>query len=373
MGYNHVWAEISLEKIAKNIKNLKKISRSPNFMAVVKADGYGHGSVAVSKVALENGANYLGVARINEAIKIREAGISSPILVLGYTDPEDTGKLLKYDLTQTVFSKEVAKSYSAVANKKQDTLKVHIKVDTGMGRLGIVVDDTVNCFGEVKSIYSLEGLVTEGIYTHFASSDSFDKTSAMNQLDLFNKLLEKMAEEGIDIPIRHTANSAGIMEIEKSHYDMVRAGISMYGLYPSDEVQKNIKLEPAMELKCRVAQVKEVPENFCVSYGSTYKTKSKTTLVTLPIGYADGFNRHFSSNGKMIIGGKKVPIAGRVCMDQTVLDVGNINVSVGDEVVVFGEQNGCSITIDDIARSMNTINYEVVTTIMERVPRIYVG
>ncbi len=372
MSYNHVWAEISLEKIANNIKNLKSISRSSNFMAVVKADGYGHGSVSVSKVALENGADYLGVARINEAIKLRDAGITAPILVLGYTDPIDTAKLIDYDLIQTVFSKDVARSYGDVAIEKRSELKIHIKVDTGMGRLGIVVDDTMDCIDEVKSIFSMGGLVTEGIYTHFASSDSFDKTSAMDQLIYFNRLLKKMDEEEINIPIIHTANSAAIMEIEESHFDMVRAGISMYGLYPSDEVEKRIELEPAMELKCKVAQVKTVPENFSVSYGSTYKTKSKTTLVTLPIGYADGFNRHFSSNGEMILNGKKVPIVGRVCMDQTVLNAGDIDVSVGDEVVIFGKQKDSTISIDDIAKSLNTINYEVVTTIMERVPRVYV-
>ncbi|MCP3927102.1 MAG: alanine racemase [Desulfobacterales bacterium] len=373
MSYNHIWAEINLKKIANNIKNLRAlVAPETSFMAVVKANGYGHGSVEVSKVALENGADSLGVARINEAIKIRKAGIDCPLLVLGFTDPSDTDKLLEYDLSQTVYSEEIAKKYSEIALETAKKLKVHIKVDTGMGRLGIVVSQDLDFMDKIRSIVSETGLETEGIYTHFASSDSFDKTSASKQLFLYNQLLKELESNDIYIPVKHAANSAAIMELKESHFDMVRCGISMYGLYPSDEVNKNTALEPAMELKCRVVQTKRVPKDFCVSYGSTYKTKSETTLVTIPVGYADGLNRIFSSKGFMLHRGKKVAIAGRVCMDQTVLDVGDMNITQGDEIVIFGEQLGNCISIDEIAKELDTINYEVVTTIMERVPRVYV-
>jgi alanine racemase len=352
-------------------------------MAVVKANAYGHGVIEVTRKALENGADSLGVARIQEGIELRKAGVKEAVLIFGYTSPALAHKLIEFDLTQTVWSYTTAQALSDVAVSSHKKIKVHLKVDTGMGRLGLLPDcrrppvPEQNLMGnavrEAKSISSLAGLELEGIYTHFATADSSDKTYATRQFEIFVDFLNELRRASINAPLCHAANSAAIIDMTETHLDMVRAGIAIYGLYPSDEVNKlRIVLKPAMTLKSKIVHLKKVPPGFKVSYGGTYQTTKPTTIASIPVGYADGFNRLLSSRGHMLVRGRRAPIVGRVCMDQTMLNVGHISdVKLEDEVVIFGKQKDESITVDEIAESLNTINYEIVSSLTARVPVIY--
>ena len=383
MQYPIVWAEVDLKAIAHNVRELRRItSPDARLMAVVKANAYGHGLVEVAGKALESGAQALGVARASEGIQLRKAGFDSSILVFSYTPPALAKELVEFDLTQTVYSYKTANALSAAVGSFDKTIRVHLKVDTGMGRLGVLPDcfrtlqssrDVDNAVHEVESIARLRNLEIDGIYTHFAIADSPDSSYTENQLEIFMNFIDQLKLAGLEFPVKHAANSAAVINMPKTHLDMVRAGISIYGLYPSDNVDKRrINLKAAMELKARIIHLKKVPTGFKVSYGITYETEKATTIATVPIGYADGFNRLLSSRGHMLVCGRKAPIIGRVCMDMTMLDVGNIpEVSLEDEVVIFGKQGDASITADEIASSINTINYEIVSTIADRVPRIY--
>jgi alanine racemase len=377
------WAEINLEAYAHNIRELRRISRPPaRLMAVVKANGYGHGALEVAREALQNGAQYLGVARINEAIPLREAGLEAPILIFGYSPPDLAPLLIDYELTQTVYSLSTASALSEQATRKGKKINVHLKVDSGMGRLGFLLEATKgtqddiaaqNPIREIEAITRLPGLSVEGIFTHFATADSADKSYADLQLDRFMDLLNRLQKEGLEPPLRHAANSGALIDMPNSHLDMVRPGIATYGLHPSDEVNKRmVDLKPVMTLKSKIIHLKRVPPGFNVSYGITFQTKNHTTIATVPVGYADGFNRLLSSRGHMLVHGQRVPIVGRVCMDLTMLDVGAVaGVALEDEVVVFGEQGNDAVTADEIASILDTINYEVVSTITGRVPRVY--
>jgi alanine racemase len=379
----HVWAEIDLSAIAHNVSALRRITQpQARLMAVVKANGYGHGAVEISRCALQNGASVLGVARIEEGIQIRKAGITAPILVFGYTLPHQAGALVQYDLTQSVHTIASAQQLAQAAAPLTDTIKIHLKVDTGMGRLGLLPHNNpsadpkkinADTLKETLAIAKLEGLELEGIFTHFASADSADKAYAEYQLDLFLNFLKRLQKAGLNPPLKHAANSGALIDMPRSHLDLVRPGISIYGLYPSDEVeQQRVSLKPAMALKTNIIQLKKVPAGFNVSYGMTHTTRQPTTIATVPIGYADGLNRLLSSRGQMLVGGQRVPIVGRVCMDLTMLDVGSVkNVQMGDEVVVFGQQGNETLSIDEMAAGLNTINYEIVTGISARVPRVY--
>ena len=384
MDFPFVWAEVDLEAIAHNVRELRRITDSgADLMAVVKANAYGHGVVEVTRKALENGADSLGVARIQEGIELRKAGVKESVLIFGYTPPASAHKLIEFDLTQTVWSYNTARAVSDVAVSSNKKIKVHLKVDTGMGRLGLLPDCRQppvanqnlmgNAIREVESISSLAGLELEGVYTHFASADSSDKTYAGKQFEIFIEFLNELRRTGMNPPLCHAANSAAIIDMPETHLDMVRAGIAIYGLYPSDEVNRHrIVLKPAMTLKSKIVHLKKVPPGFKVSYGSTYQTPKPTIIASIPVGYADGFNRLLSSRGHMLVRGRRAPIAGRVCMDQTMLDVGHIpDVNLEDEVVIFGKQKDESITVDEIAVSLNTINYEIVSALTARVPIIY--
>ncbi len=383
MDHPITWAEISLDAYAHNIKELRRVTRPPALlMAVVKANGYGHGAVEVAREALQNGAQYLGVARINEAIPLREAGLEAPILIFGYSPPDLAPMLIEYELTQSVYSLSTASALSEKAARQGKKIKVHLKVDSGMGRLGFLLeaingtpDDIAaqNPVRAIEAITRLPGLTVEGIFTHFATADSADKSYADLQLDRFKDLINRLQKEGLEPPVRHAANSGALIDMPDSHLDMVRPGIATYGLHPSDEVNKSmVDLKPVMTLKSRIIHLKRVAPGFNISYGITFQTKNHTTIATVPVGYADGFNRLLSSRGHMLVHGQKVPIVGRVCMDLTMLDVGGISgVALEDEVVVFGEQANEAITADEIATSIGTINYEVVSTITARVPRVY--
>ncbi len=384
MNYSKTWAEIDLNAISHNIQELKRIiAPEVMLMAVVKANAYGHGDVAVAQYVMEHGADCLGVARLNEAIKLREGNIEAPILIFGYTDPEEVKSIVEHDLTQTIWSYENAEALSRAVRKTGERIKVHLKVDTGMGRLGMMPTNLINSVSEasydgsiheVESILHLPGLDLDGIYTHFACADKTDKHYTEVQFDKFMMFLNQLKNAGIEIPLTHAANSAAIIDLPGMHLDMVRAGISIYGLFASESVKRDkIELKPAMTLKTKIIQLKEVPAGFSISYGSTYHTGKQTKIATVPVGYADGFNRLLSNLGYMLIRGHRAPVVGRVCMDLTMLDVGHIpGVSVADEVVIIGQQQGTTISADDVASSLNTINYEIVSTVTDRITRIYI-
>ena len=370
-----VWVEVDLKAIAHNIRELRRIiNPKARLMAVVKANAYGHGMIEVARQSLENGAEALGIANIEEGIQLRKAGIDAPVLIFGYTSPVHAKKLIDFDITQTVYSYETSRALSEALSAYGKKIKVHIKVDTGMGRLGLLRGIKDNSLSEVESISRLPMLELEGIYTHFATADESDRSYAGKQFEIFMGFLNQLRIAGLEIPVTHAANSAAIINMPETHLDMVRAGISIYGLYTSEEVDRSIiKLKPAMGLKAKIIHFKKVPAGFKISYGTTYETEKPTTIATVSIGYADGLNRLLSSKGRMLVcGGQSAPIVGRVCMDMTMLDVGEIpEVVMEQEVVVFGKQGNASISVDEIASTINTINYEVVSTIMERVPRIY--
>lgn len=379
------WAEVNLNAYAHNITELRRIAgKGTRLMAVVKADGYGHGAIEVARQALKSGAQNLGVARIGEAVQLREAGLQAPILIFGYTLPDLAQTLIRYDLTQTVYSFAAANSLSELAARHSKKIKVHIKVDSGMGRLGLMLNTQsagnpshrppLNPIKEVLSISRLPGLMVEGIFTHFATADSADKSYANRQLEGFLDFVNRLRRAGLTPPIKHAANSGALIDMPDSHLDMVRPGIATYGLYPSDEVNKShVNLKPVMTLKSQIIHLKKVPAGFNISYGITHQTKKPTTIATVAVGYADGFRRLLSNRGQMLVHGQKVPIVGRICMDLTMLDVGNVpGVAIEDEVVVFGQDGNETITADEVASSLNTINYEIVSTITGRVARVYV-
>jgi len=380
------WAEIDLGALAHNYRELRRVTRSSaTMMAVVKADGYGHGAPQVAGVALENGAEFLAVARLNEAIMLREAGISAPILLFGHSLPDYVGILDSQNIWAALNTLESAHCISAEAVRRKTTIKAHIKVDTGMGRLGLMTDEIAvqstsreqfdRAIKDIKAISALPGIKVEGIFTHFANADSRDKDHALIQLSRFKKILEDLKKHAFQVKYRHAANSAAIIELPESHLDMVRPGIAQYGLWPSEEVDKQrIDLKPVMSLKSRVIQVKEVGSGFAVSYGSTYVTPGPTRIATIPIGYADGYDRILSSSGHMLVRGVRAPIIGRVCMDLTMIDVGHVpDVRLEDEVVVLGSQGNETISADEIAKRIGTINYEIVSSLTSRVPKVYVG
>jgi alanine racemase len=378
--------EIDLQALAHNCRELRRLT-SPHarMMAVVKADAYGHGAIEVARTALLNGAEYLAVARPSEAVNLREAGIRAPILLFGYTSPGSVEYMVRNSVTSSINTVESAEALSREGERLGKKVRAHIKVDTGMGRLGIVCDgltlrgpgrDSRKAAAEtILRIARMPGLDIEGIFTHFASADSADKTHAQTQFALFMEILEDLRKQSLQVKFRHAANSAALIDMPETHLDMVRPGISLYGLWPSADVKKaNLELRPVMAIKSTVIQVKEVPEGFRISYGGTYETNSTTRIATVPIGYADAYSRLLSSRGSMLVHGRRAPVVGRVCMDLTLIDVGPIpQVSVGDEVVVLGCQGCEEITADEIASLTGTINYEVVSTVTARVARTFLN
>jgi len=339
-------------------------------MAVVKADGYGHGAYQVAEVALREGAFMLGVASLEEGAYLRHKGIRAPILILGYTDSQQNLSLIKMDLRPTLFSWEAACSLSQQALALGKRVPIHVKIDTGMGRLGLTDPREAIIF--LERVSALPGIILEGIYTHFATADERDKSFALQQLRFFKTILAACRGKKIQIPLKHVANSAAALELPESHLDMVRIGISLYGYYPSKETKRVIELLPVMSLKSRVIYLKKVAAGTPISYGRMYFAPQETTIATVPLGYGDGYNRLFSNRGFMLVRGQKAPIAGRICMDHTMLDVGKIpSVEVGDEVVAFGRQGRQEINVDDAAQQLGTISYEVLCNIGGRVPRVY--
>ena len=367
-----VWAEIDLKALENNVRELRRvIAPDAQMMAIVKANGYGHGVESVSRVALQSGASWIGVALLQEAILLREKGINAPILILGYTPIEDMKDVISNDISQTVFTWEDALATATVAKQLGKKALVHVKIDTGMERLGFKPNaETVDL---IFRLAHLPGLDVEGIYTHFATADEADKTFAEEQFARFQQLLKQLAARHVYIRWRHCANSAAILDLPYTHLDMVRPGITIYGLYPSTDVRHDlVRLTPVMTLKANVAFVKEAPERCSISYGRTFYTIERTNIATVPLGYGDGYSRLLSNRGEVLVRGVRAPVVGRVCMDQLMIDVGHIpGVRQGDEVVLLGSQGEETITVDELAEQMGTINYEVLCLISERVPRVY--
>ncbi|MDD6483519.1 MAG: alanine racemase [Clostridiales bacterium] len=367
------WAEIDLDALAHNMREIRKITdKNAQICATVKADAYGHGFLEAAKTFLENGADRLAVAMKAEAIQLRKSGIDVPILILGMSPAEDIEDIIDYDITPAVGDYEFARLLSQTAQKKGKTAKIHIKIDTGMTRVGFVADDLKNSavVDEIIKISQLKAIEVEGMFSHFSTSDEYDKTYTKLQFKRFMALDEQLRARGLNIPIRHIANSAAIMMYPNTHLEMVRPGIILYGMYPSQEVDKSrLDLKYAMSLKACVSYIKEVEAGRGVSYGKEYITDHKTKIATVPIGYADGYIRRLSGRACMIADGKKVPIIGRICMDQCMIDVTSVNnISKGDEVIIFGSEE---VTIDDMAAWLDTINYEIACMISKRIPRVY--
>ena len=360
-------AVIDLKAISHNIAEIrKKIGSRRDLMAVVKADGYGHGAVEVSLAALSSGATCLGVALPEEGLQLRDAGVDVPVLVLGLIQPKEAYKTIDSGLEQAVSTMELADALDQEARKASTHIKMHIKVDTGMGRIGVSPQDALEL---VRTISRFKNLDLTGIFSHFPSADETDKTFTKRQIEIFNDLVQGIEDAGFRIPKRHMANSAAILDLPESYLDLVRPGIMIYGLYPSMEVSRSIKLKPAMTLKTDVIYVKSVPAGTPISYGRTFCVDRKAVVATLPVGYADGYYRLLSNQGSVLIRGRRVPLIGRVCMDMCMIDVTGIkDVRPGEEVVLFGENP----PVDEIARKIGTINYEVVCAVGKRVPRIYV-
>ncbi|MGL4345144.1 MAG: alanine racemase [Cellulosilyticaceae bacterium] len=368
-----VVAEVNTEAIRHNYREIRKIiPNDTEIMGIVKADGYGHGAVEIAGILQEEGVNRLAVAIAKEGEQLRVEGIKAPILVLGYTPPADIEGLILNDLTQTVFSYEMARYISHEASKLGKTVNVHIKVDTGMGRIGFLSDP--QSIEEVRKISELSNINVEGIFTHFSTADEEEPEYTNEQWSRFMGFLKELHEVGIEIPIIHAANSAATISYNHTHLNVVRPGIIMYGYYPSDYLDGyKVQLEPAMTLKTQVVHVKELPEGHYISYGRKYCTEQKTKIATIPIGYADGYSRRLSGKGRVLIRGHYAQVVGNICMDQFMVDVTHIpNIAVGDEVVVFGKQGDLEITIEEIAHLADTINYEIMCMIGKRVPRRYI-
>lgn len=366
-----VWAEIDLDAIEHNMKEIKKIAKSKEIIAVVKADAYGHGAVDVAPVLLENGATKLAVAVITEALELIHSGIEAPIMILGFTPLAFARDILENNIEQTVYDLEYAKGLSKIAKKENKIAKIHIGLDTGMGRIGFLPNEESKEI--IKEISKLPNIEIVGMFTHFSSADEDDKEYTVDQFNKFLSFYKQLQIEEVKVGILHAANSAAVLDLQNMHLDGVRPGIILYGYYPSDEVNKTIDLIPALTLKTTVVHVKKVPKDMYISYGRKYKTNTERVIATLPIGYADGYTRFLFEKAKVIINGKLAPVIGRICMDQCMVDVTEIHdVAVGDEVILIGEDDGVRFNADDIADSIGTINYEVICMIGKRVPRVYI-
>ncbi len=366
-----ICAEIDLDAIEFNADAaINKAPSGVKFAAVIKADAYGHGAVPIAHL-LRDKADYFAVATLDEGIEIRESGIKNPILVLGYFSPDYYEEAIRHEIMPVIFTEECAAEYSKAAKKLGVTAGFHFAADTGMSRIGFL--PTESSADAAARIAKLPNIRAEGIFSHFATADEADKTEALKQRALFDGFIKMLAQRQVDIPIKHMDNSAGIMEFDK-YYDMVREGITLYGLYPSGEVNKaNFPIKPAMSLISHVTNVKTLPAGVGISYGRDYITSAETVVATVPVGYADGYPRCLSNRGKVLIHGEYCPILGRICMDQFMVDVTAVkDVKVGDKVTLVGKDGNNSISAEDVADNAYSFNYEFVCGISRRVPRVYI-
>jgi alanine racemase len=365
------WLEVHLDKLRSNIARLRScLPHGTKMMAVVKAQAYGTGAEMAAKTAIASGVDMLAVARVAEGTHLRQAGIKHPILNFGDLTDNEIETTLENDLITTIYNLDIAKILQSAAAKSNKIAKVHINIDTGMGRIGIRAEDVEKA---ISNILTMDKLKIEGIYSHFPSADEEDKSFSLSQIKAFRsavgcvgKMLEKK-------PLLHMANTAAILMIPESHLDMVRPGIGLYGAYGSETIPRDAGLEPVAALRTRVGHIKRVPARTCISYGREYVTRVPTTIVTLPIGYGDGVNRKLSNKGEVIIHGKRFPIVGGVTMDQLMVDISdNTEIKIGDAATLMGCDGAEEITADDIAQQIGTIAYEVLTNLSARLPRVYI-
>ena len=361
-------AIIDLGAISHNVAAIRrKIGDQKGLMAVVKADGYGHGAVEVSRTALRSGADSLAVAIPEEAQQLREAGIEAPILVLGLIQPDEAWKVVNSRSDQTVSSIALLEALDWEAGKASTQVNVHVKVETGLGRIGLEPHDAAPFLRRARTYRNLK---IAGLFSHFSAADERDKTFSRHQLQLFEEAMREIEQAGIELPQRHMANSAATLDLPESYYDVVRPGLIIYGLYPSAEVSHSINVKPAMTLKTRICYLKTVPPGTPISYGRTFVTRKQTRVATLPLGYGDGYRRALANKGEVLVRGRRVPVIGRICMDMCMIDVSDVpDVQAGDEAIVFG----AGLPAEEVAAKIGTINYEVVTTVGKRVPRVYVN
>ena len=369
MTHRATWAEVDLDAIRDNFKQTKKlVGKETSVLVIVKGNAYGHGIFEVSKTLQELGADFLGVATLDEALFLKKKRINTPLLILGSVLQYELEPAIKNNITLTLCYMELAKAIDKIASKLNRKARVHIKVDTGMGRIGVWHEEA---FDFVKDINNFKNIFVEGIYTHFSIAGR-DKFFTAYQINSFASLLEKLKHAGIEILYRHAANSIATVSLKKSHLNLVRPGIVMYGMYPKKSFSRKLQLEPALSLKTRIVFLKRTPAGRSISYGRTYITRKPTVIATLPIGYADGYGRILSNKAKVLVRGERAPVVGKVTMDQTMIDVGHIEgVTLGDEVVLIGKQGEAEIRCEELARLAGTIPYEIVCSISSRVPRIY--
>ena len=372
INYSPAWVEVNLDNLAYNMKNIRNKVDCKEIFAVVKANGYGNGAFEVSTILLQNGATRLSVARVSEAIELRHEGITCQINVLGITPPTLFEDIIQYDIEPTVCSYNYAMELSKLAKKKSKTVKIHIAVDTGMGRIGF--KPTIESIEEVIKIHKLESIKIEGLFSHFCTADETDKEYSIYQFKRYEWFSRKLVKMGISIPIRNIANSAAIMELPSTYLDAVRPGIIMYGYYPSQQVNKDsLDIKPVMSLKANIVFIKTLEAGEYIGYGRKFKTKRRSIIATLPLGYADGYTRLLSNKAKVIINGQFAPIVGNICMDQCMVDVTDISgVKLGDEVILIGSDGDLKYDADDIASTLGTINYEVLCMLSRRIPRVYI-
>ncbi len=359
------WAEIDLDAIRDNVRALMSIlSPDTRFMAVVKADAYGHGAIEVARAAIEAGAWGLGVATTDEGVQLRRAGITAPILLLGTTPPEEASRVVDHDLAAAVFQIAVARALSEAAGLAGRRARIHLKIDTGMGRIGMAPRDAVAL---ARSVCALPHVVVEGCFTHLATADEVDLAPAQAQVTSFRAVLGELDRAGLTVGMRHAANSAAALALPESHFDLVRCGIALYGILPAPHLRGRVRLRPAMRLRARIVHVKRVEAGTPIGYGHAYRAPRATTIVTVPVGYADGYPRLAGRGGHVVIGGRRHPIAGRVSMDQLTVDAGEMPVQVGDEVELWGT----ALPVEEVADAAQTISYEVLARVSPRVPRVF--
>ncbi len=364
---------INLDAVAHNVRAIRKlIGEKIEFMAVVKANAYGHGAVEISRVALKNGSTRLAVAGVEEAITLRKVKIKAPILVLGISSEREVESLFTYNLTGGTSDLKVIEKISSCALRYNKTGKIHINIDTGMARLGVSSSEVLNFIKEVRKVKNIE---IEGIFTTLSSADEENKTSSYTQFNKFSKILDELKKEKIHIPLRHIANSAAILNFSSMWLNMVRPGIAIYGLFPSNHTKKTVELKPASEFKTKIVFIRKLPPKSSVGYGETYITSKETLVATLPVGYADGYPRALSNQGKVLVRGKRASIIGRICMDHCMIDVTHIpEAKIGDEIVLWGKQGEKTITVEEIAKKIGTIVYEVITMgDRTRGPKVFMG
>ena len=369
------WAEINVTNLDFNIKRIKeKVGEGKRITGIIKADGYGHGANKVATVLRANGIDSFGVATLSEAIKLRQAGFKTEeILILGLTPDPYVDTLVEYDLTPVVCSYSNAEKISEAAKKADKVLNGYIAIDTGMGRIGYIPEDPT-ALEEVKMIACLSNFRIQGLFSHFATADAADKNYALLQEQRYTAFYKKLRNEHIRVPFRALSNSAAIMEIPSAHFEQVRPGIILYGLYPSHEVdRRQLELKPAMSVKANIVHLKKVPAGTSISYGRKWTATQDSIIATIPLGYADGYPRPYSSRAEVIVNGIKAPIVGNICMDQCMIDVTHVPyVRVGDEVTVMGRDGIYEVTADDIADATGTINYEIACAFGQRLPKVYV-